>query len=74
MKIIKFSQCTPWCPYSSRYGISPMTGYYGELHAPDSRPACLMTDNLETSGHFRLVKDVVCFKEFCFLKIFKGIK
>jgi len=51
-----------------------MTGYYGELHAPDSRPACLMTDNLETSGHFRLVKDVVCFKEFCFLKIFKGIK
>ena len=50
-KIIKFSQCTPWCPYSTRHSHYA-TPYDG--HCIDSQIACIKHKNGRiVGGHIR---------------------
>jgi hypothetical protein len=67
MKIIKFSQCTPWCPYSSRYS-SDTSLISRTQHSDMSLPACLKYKTIGYVGHYRLTNiGNLNFNTLCFL-------
>lgn len=72
-KIIKFTKCEAWCPYSSRYDRTDISvrAVLERIHSSESEPACLKYSDTEINGHFRLVMDDKCFKEMCYLTILK---